>query len=143
MGIDAHSVVDRGSEIFRSPWACHRPGSVAIRGTDDCSLVDAGSGQQDVSGGRVVVSPRKLVSGSLLATGAAGLYFATFPSYKISLAIHAFWGFAIALLFWGAMIRATRMWASAEDQGKAITMKDSQAGVVGDDAHIHGGINKN
>ncbi len=75
------------------------------------------------------VSPRKLVSGSLLATGAAGLYFATFPSYKISLAIHAFWGFAIALLFWGAMIRATRMWASSEDQGKAFGILETGRGV--------------
>lgn len=38
------------------------------------------------------VSPRKLLTLSLLLTGGLGLYFASFPSYSISLAIHAIWG---------------------------------------------------
>ena len=38
------------------------------------------------------VSPRKLITFSLFTTGAIGLYFATFPSYTISLVIHAVWG---------------------------------------------------
>ena len=51
------------------------------------------------------VSPRWLISLSLTGTGLGGLYFATFPSYEITLVIHGFWGITIALLFWGAMIR--------------------------------------
>ena len=54
------------------------------------------------------VSPRILLTSSLLLTGGTGLYFATFPSYMISLAIHALWGVTITLLFWGSMIRVTR-----------------------------------
>lgn len=46
------------------------------------------------------VSPRKLITISLLSTGAAGFYFSTFPSYEISLAINAFWGVSITFLFW-------------------------------------------
>lgn len=58
------------------------------------------------------VSPRKLITLSLLSTGLAGLYFATYPGYKVSLALHAFWGVSVTFLFWGAMIRVTRYWAA-------------------------------
>ena len=54
------------------------------------------------------ISPRKLISSSLLATGMGGLYFATLPSYEIGIAIHAFWGASVSLMFWAAMIKATR-----------------------------------
>ncbi len=74
------------------------------------------------------VSPRKLITASLLATGAAGLYFATFPAYEISLAIHALWGITITLLFWGAMIRVTRNWAPADEQGKAFGVLETGRG---------------
>jgi sugar phosphate permease len=75
------------------------------------------------------VSPRKLISLSLITTGAAGLYFSTFPSYKISLVIHALWGVTITLLFWGAMIRVTRNWAPAEQQGRAFGILESGRGI--------------
>lgn len=75
------------------------------------------------------VSPRKLITVSLLATGAAGLYFATFPSYEISLAIHAVWGVTITFLFWGAMIRVTRNWAPADEQGKAFGILETGRGL--------------
>ncbi len=75
------------------------------------------------------VSPRKLLTTSLLLTGGLGFYFATFPSYKISLGIHAVWGVTITLLFWGAMIRATRNWAPASDQGKAFGILESGRGI--------------
>ncbi len=75
------------------------------------------------------VSPRKLITSSLLSTGAAGLYFSTFPSYEICLAIHAFWGVSIAFLFWGALIRVTRSWAPPEDQGKAFGILESGRGI--------------
>ena len=75
------------------------------------------------------LSPRKLISYSLLATGITGLYFATFPSYGISLALHAFWGVTISLLFWGAMIRVTRNWAPADEQGKAFGILETGRGL--------------
>ncbi len=75
------------------------------------------------------VSPRKLITLSLLSTGAAGLYFSTFPSYEISLAIHAFWGVSITFLFWGAMIRITRNWAPPEEQGKAFGILEGGRGL--------------
>ncbi len=74
------------------------------------------------------VSPRKLLTSSLLLTGGSGLYFATFPSYAISLALHALWGVTITLLFWGAMIRVTRNWAPAKQQGRAFGILETGRG---------------
>lgn len=75
------------------------------------------------------ISSRVLMTASLLSTGVAGLYFATFPPYFACLAIHAFWGISITLLFWGAMIRVTRDWASHKDQGKAFGILESGRGL--------------
>jgi len=76
------------------------------------------------------VSPRKLITTSLLGTGAAGLYFATLPSYQISLVIHAVWGVSVTFLFWGAMIRITRNWAPAEEQGRAFGILETGRGLA-------------
>ena len=75
------------------------------------------------------VSPRKLMTSSLVATGLGGFWFATFPAYEIVVAIHIFWGITITLLFWGAMIRVTRNWAPADQQGKAFGLLESFRGV--------------
>ena len=75
------------------------------------------------------VSPRKLITLSLLTTGAIGLYFATFPSYQVSLVIHAVWGVTVTFLFWGAMIRMTRNWAPPEEQGRAFGILESGRGL--------------
>jgi nitrate/nitrite transporter NarK len=75
------------------------------------------------------VSPRILLTSSLLLTGGSGFYFATFPSYTISLALHALWGITITLLFWGSMIRVTRNWAPAEEQGKAFGILETGRGL--------------
>ena len=74
------------------------------------------------------VSPRMLLTCSLLLTGGSGLYFASFPSYPISLALHALWGVTITLLFWGSMIRVTRNWAPATEQGKAFGILETGRG---------------
>lgn len=75
------------------------------------------------------VSPRKLLTASLLLTGGFGVYFATFPAYAICLAIHAVWGITITLLFWGAMIRVTRNWAPSSEQGKAFGILETGRGL--------------
>jgi MFS transporter, GlpU family, inner membrane protein len=75
------------------------------------------------------VSPRRLITFSMLATGIAGFYFATFPSYPMSIAIHAFWGISCSLTFWGALIKATRNWAPSSEQGRAFGILESARGV--------------
>lgn len=74
------------------------------------------------------VSPRKLITFSLLLTGVSGLYFATFPNYQISLAIHGFWGISVTFLFWGAMIRVTRNWGRPDEQGRAFGILETGRG---------------
>ena len=76
------------------------------------------------------VSPRKLMTLSLLLTGGLGFYFATFPSLTASRVIHACWGVSITLLFWSSMIRATRNWAPPDQQGKAFGLLESGRGVA-------------
>jgi nitrate/nitrite transporter NarK len=75
------------------------------------------------------VSSRKLITLGMLATGASGLYFATFPSYTANLLLHAFWGISITFVFWGAMIKATRGWAPADEQGRAFGILETGRGL--------------
>jgi nitrate/nitrite transporter NarK len=76
------------------------------------------------------VSSRKLISFSMLATGLAGFYFASFPSYPLAVAVHGFWGATCSLTFWGAMIKATRNWAPASEQGRAFGILESGRGIA-------------
>ena len=75
-------------------------------------------------------SPRKLMASALLATGLGGLYFATYPSYAMSILIHGFWGACISLVFWAAMIKTTRNWAPASEQGKAFGVLEAGRGLA-------------
>jgi len=75
------------------------------------------------------VSSRKLITLGMIATGLSGLYFATFPSYSMNLLLHAFWGISITLVFWGAMIKATRGWAPADEQGRAFGILETGRGL--------------
>ncbi len=75
------------------------------------------------------ISSRKLVATSLLATGLAGIYYATFPSYAVSIIIHGFWGVCTSLVFWNAMIKVTREWAPAKEQGRAFGILESGRGI--------------
>ena len=75
------------------------------------------------------ISPRKLMTSSLITTGLGGLWFATLPTYEIVVAIHIFWGVSITLLFWGAMIRVTRNWAPPDQQGKAFGVLETLRGI--------------
>ena len=75
------------------------------------------------------VSPRILITFSLISTGLIGLYFATLPSYQISLIIHALWGITTTLLFWSAIVRVTRNWAPKDEQGRAFGILQMGRGV--------------
>jgi nitrate/nitrite transporter NarK len=66
------------------------------------------------------VAPRKLIAIALLITGLGGFVFSTFPSFEISVLLHGFWGITTGLIFWAAMIKATREWGSKEEQGRAF-----------------------
>ena len=76
------------------------------------------------------VSPRILLTSSLLLTGFSGFYFATLPSYAVSLAIHAVWGITITLLFWGSLIRVTRNWRLKINKSKPLGFFKRVAAVL-------------
>ncbi len=64
-------------------------------------------------------SPRKLITVALLITAAGGFVFSTIPSFEVCVLLYGIWGLATALVFWSAMIKATRNWGRKEEQGKA------------------------
>jgi len=76
------------------------------------------------------VSPRVLISLSMISTGLGGFYFATFPAYRICILIHAFWGVSVTLTFWAALIKATRNWAPPSQQGRAFGILESGRGIA-------------
>jgi nitrate/nitrite transporter NarK len=73
---------------------------------------------------------RKLMSLSLLATAAGGLYMATFPDITGMAVLYGYWGVTTILLFWGALIRATRDWGGHDSQGVAFGILDGGRGLV-------------
>ena len=76
-------------------------------------------------------SSRKLITIAMLFTGSTGFLYAGFPSYKVALVLHALWGISISLVFWNAMIKATRNWASSERQGRAFGFLEAGRGLFG------------
>jgi nitrate/nitrite transporter NarK len=75
-------------------------------------------------------SARKLMTASLCATGVGGLYLATIPSPTGLAVLYGYWGATTILLFWAALIRATRDWGSAAEQGRAFGILDGGRGFV-------------
>ena len=75
-------------------------------------------------------SIKKLMSISLIFTASGGLVFCQFPSVNKLAFLYGFWGLTTILLFWAALIRATREWGGSENQGKAFGLLDSGRGLV-------------
>ena len=73
---------------------------------------------------------RTLLCLSLLATAAGGLVMMTFPPASTMLVLYAFWGVTSILLLWGALIRATREWGGADQQGRAFGLLEAGRGVI-------------
>jgi nitrate/nitrite transporter NarK len=75
-------------------------------------------------------SDRKLMTVSLLATGLGGLYMATVPPFGWAAVVYGYWGATTILLFWAALIRATREWGGHRAQGRAFGILDGGRGLV-------------
>lgn len=76
-------------------------------------------------------SARYLLSMALWLTGLGGLVMATLPSKEIMLVLYAFFGMTTILLFWAALIRATREWGGDSFQGRAFGWLEGGRGVAG------------
>ncbi len=75
-------------------------------------------------------SARRLITAALVATACGGIYFATIPTYRGMIILSACWGVTTILLFWGALIRATREWGGHTKQGEAFGVLDGGRGLL-------------
>lgn len=75
-------------------------------------------------------STRRLLAFSLWLTSAGGIWLATWPGYGALQVLWALFAVANILLFWAALIRATRDWGGTEEQGKAYGVLDSGRGLL-------------
>lgn len=75
-------------------------------------------------------SARRLLAMSLWCTALGGLYMATFPGYQGALAIWGFFGLTTILLFWAALIKATREWGGEAAQGRAYGLLEGGRGLL-------------
>lgn len=74
--------------------------------------------------------PRLLMTLSLFATAAGGVYMSTFPGELQMTLLYGFWGVSTVLLFWAAMISATRQWGGDRSQGRAFGILDGGRGLA-------------
>lgn len=75
-------------------------------------------------------STRKLISLSMILTSLGGLYLASYPGVNGLYAVFSFWGVTTILLFWAALIKATREWGGADSQGLGFGILDGGRGLV-------------
>ena len=73
---------------------------------------------------------RKLLALSLWSTAVGGLYMATMPGYRGAILVWGFFGITTILLFWAALIRATREWGGTDEQGRAFGLLEGGRGLL-------------
>jgi len=75
-------------------------------------------------------SVRRLMAVALLGTGVGGVVLAGIPSLPVMNILWATWGLTTILLFWAAMLRATREWGGASSQGRAYGLLEGGRGLL-------------
>ena len=75
-------------------------------------------------------SSGRLMGIALALTAAGGIFLASYPSVSGLLLLYGYWGVTTILLFWAAMIKATRLWGTDNGQGKAFSFLDGGRGLV-------------
>ena len=75
-------------------------------------------------------APRNLMSLALVLTGIGGIYLASYPTMSGLRWLYGFWGASTILLFWAALIRATREYGGLSGQGRAFGWLDGGRGLV-------------
>lgn len=77
-----------------------------------------------------MISPRKLMSMSLVLTGLGGLLHLMHPSYGMLIFIYLLWGFTSLFAFWPSLLKSLRLMAGANEQSKAYGFMDGGRGIV-------------
>ena len=76
------------------------------------------------------ISPKKLISISLILTGVAGFFHLVANSYATLLIIYLVWGFTALFAFWPALVKGIRSLAGPDEQGKAYGFMEAGRGVT-------------
>ena len=84
--------------------------------------------------------PRKLLAGSLWATGSGGLSITTFPDVTGVMLVCGCFGLTNILLFWAALINVTRAWGGDDQQGLSYGRLEGGQGPLGRDSGVVGCI---
>ena len=74
--------------------------------------------------------PRKLIATSLILTSLGGFVLMYYPSFMILQILYGYWGFTTVFLFWGTMIKGTRIWGGSQNQGQAFGFLDGGRGLT-------------
>lgn len=72
---------------------------------------------------------RKLLSASLILTAIGGIWMVTIPTFESLRILYGFWGISTILLFWAALIKATRQWGNENNQGLSFGLLDGGRGA--------------
>lgn len=75
-------------------------------------------------------APKNLMGLALIMTACGGFYLASYPSTAGLRWLYGFWGASTILLFWAALIRATREYGGQSAQGRAFGWLDGGRGLV-------------
>lgn len=76
------------------------------------------------------VSPKKLISVSLILTGVAGFFHLVATNYSMLLIIYLVWGFTALFAFWPALVKGIRSLAGPNEQGKAYGFMEAGRGIT-------------
>ena len=136
------SLVLAGEAIFFLPFVIvriFRPTLLEVFGITNFELGTATSAYGVVAmvayfiGGPLAdrFSTKVLLPFALIATGLGGLFMATIPSIEMLTILYAYWGLTTILLFWAALMRATREWGGSKAPGKAFGLLDAGRGALG------------
>ena len=135
------SLIIAGEAIFFLPFVIarvFRPTMLEVFGISNLELGFAFSAYGMVAmlayfpGGPLAdaFSPRKLMVIALLATSAGGWLMASIPDLSTLKYLYAYWGLTTILLFWAALIRATRQLGGETFSGTAFGLLDSGRGLM-------------
>lgn len=133
------SLIIAGEAIFLLPFILMRVFKPVIR--EAFLISDAQIGEaQALYGITAVISyffggfiadqweAKKLLSLSLLLTALGGIWMLFMPSITGLKFLYAFWGVSTILLFWAALIKATRQWGNENNQGLSFGLLDGGRG---------------
>lgn len=74
-------------------------------------------------------STKKLLCFSYVATGLGGYYYATFPSYTMTIVLHIYWAFVSTLTFWATINRAVSNLGDHDEQGRFFGLLEGIRGI--------------